>query len=218
MRFEIVARKKLDRMGGDRRQIEPVRERDRLLRACLDIRVTGALQLEIIAIGKMLPPPARMRLRLLRVAECEGLPDVAQRPAGQRDQSAGIAGEPFARDLCPATILVAAIGARQPVAQLEVPSARLAQEQRPERLVAIGVVGEPQVAADDRLHAFAPRRLIELHQPEQVVEVGERERRHAVRDRRSDSVVEPDHAIDDGILAVQSQMDEGRCRAHEVQF
>ena len=85
-----------------------------------------------------------------------------------------------------AAVLVAAVGARQPVGELQVAGARLREQQRAERLVALGLVREPDVAAEDRLDAARARRLVELDEAERVGEIGDRQRRHGVRRRRRD--------------------------------
>ncbi len=105
-------------------------------------------------------------------------------------------------------MLVAPVRARQPVGEPQVAGARLREQQRAERLVALGVVRQPDVAAEDRLDAARARRLVELDEAEGVGEIGDRERGHGVRRRRRDAVVDAHRAVDDRELAVQAQVDE----------
>jgi len=56
----------------------------------------------------------------------------------------------------------------------------------------------------------ATRLLVELDEAERVRKIRQRERGHAVGDRRLDGFVDPHDAIHDRILAVQSEMDERR--------
>ncbi len=78
------------------------------------------------------------------------------------------------------------------------------------RQVAVGRVFDPRIAADDRLQARAARRLVELDHAEYVGKVGQRQRRHAVGDRRGNRIVEAHDAVAYGILAVQPQVNKGR--------
>ena len=97
------------------------------------------------------------------------------------------------------------------------------------RRVALGFVRHPHVAADDGLDAPCARGLVELDHAEDVAQVRERERGHAIGGRRRDRFVETHHAVDDRILAMQTQVDEaGRAVSdrlaerdrhdHDVQF
>ena len=80
------------------------------------------------------------------------------------------------------------------------------------RRVAAPLMGEPQVAADDGLHADGARRLEELDRAEKVGRVGDRERRHAVGGRARHGLVDAHDAVSDGELAVQPKVDEGGIR------
>ena len=135
--------------------------------------------------------------------------DVAVAGAGQRDQAVGAFVEPLPLHLGAAAIRIDAICASQPVGELEIASARLDQEQRAERLVALGLVRQPDVAPEDRLHPRAPRRLVELDETERVGEIGDCERGHGVGHCGADRVVDAHGAVDDREFAVQAQVDEG---------
>src|SRR5215470_724880 len=88
------------------------------------------------------------------------------------------------------------------------------------RSVALAVVREPHVTADDRLQALLSRGCVELDHAKYVGQVGERERRHAVGGRSGHRVVDANHAVDDRVLAVQSQVNEedGSGDCHGVEF
>ena len=142
------------------------------------------------------------------VALQQRLPDVAVARAGQRDDAVGPVVEPRAVELRTAAMLMRAIGARKPVAQPQVAFARCGKQQHARRLVALAVVGDPDVAAGDRLHAPRARRRIELDEAELVGEIGERKRRHSVRCRCAHGVVDAQRSVRDRKLAVQTQVDE----------
>jgi hypothetical protein len=107
-------------------------------------------------------------------------------------------------------VLVAEVGAREPVAQAQVAAAIGHEQQRAKRRVPLGGVRDPHVAAGDRLHARVARGGVELDETEQVREVGQRERGHPVVGRRADRVLDPHRAVGDRELAVQAQVDESR--------
>jgi hypothetical protein len=79
-----------------------------------------------------------------------------------------------------------------------------AQQQQARRLVALAIVSDPDVAADDRLHPRGARRLVELHHAEQVGQVGKRERRHAVFRGARHRCIDAHDAVSDGEFAVQA--------------
>ena len=106
-------------------------------------------------------------------------------------------------------MLVAAVSARQPVAQLQIAVAVRAQQQHAKRCVALGLVREPDVAARDRLQSALARGAVELDQSEDVRKIGQRERGHRVGRSGRDRVVDPERAVGDRELAVQAQVDEG---------
>ena len=71
-------------------------------------------------------------------------------------------------------------------------------------------VGDPQVAAGDRLHAFRARSLVEAHEPEEIREVGQRDRGLPVAGRGLDRLIDAHHPVGDRVLRVQSQVNEAR--------
>src|SRR3954470_13847992 len=95
--------------------------------------------------------------------------DVAQMGARQRDQSFSAAfAQPLLVDFSTAAILVVAKASRKPIAQLQITGAGRTQEQAPVRFVAIALIGDPDIATDQRLQPLAARGLIELHHTEYI--------------------------------------------------
>src|SRR5262249_37578080 len=84
----------------------------------------------------------------------------------------------------------------------------LAQEQQPVRLVAVLLVGYPNVAADDGFDARLTRCLIELDQAEDIGEVGEGKRGHVVCRCALDGMVQTDQPVGDRVFAGQPEVDE----------
>ena len=82
-------------------------------------------------------------------------------------------------------------------------------------IVAVGVVAglvallrDVDLAADDRLHAFALGRVVELHRAEQVAVVGHGDGRHLLLDDGVHQLADFTGAIEQGVIGVAVQMDE----------
>ena len=218
VRAEVVGRKKLHRVRRHHRQLQLGRKPHCLLHAILDCDGRGAgraigqpLQLEVVTLREQCVPAAGKGTRLRPVAGDERLPHVAEVRTRKRDEPFGADfGEPTARNFGASPILVAAIGPAQEIAQAQIAFARLAQKQQTVGLVAITIVGDPDVAAGQGLQPLAARLLVELDEAKNVGEVGQRQRRHAVLRRRGHRLVEADDPVHDRVLAVQPQVDERR--------
>jgi len=96
--------------------------------------------------------------------------------------------------------------------QVRVARVRLGQQRqvRVALLLRVPVLGDVDLAADDRLDALLRRVLVELHRAGERAVVRERDRRHlelgcARRERRN-----PAGAVEDRVLGVDVQVDEGR--------
>ena len=112
-------------------------------------------------------------------------------------------------------MLVVEPGARQQFAQLQIAGAVLDQQQQARRLVALVVVADPDIAADDRLDALATGGLVKLDHAEQIGQVADAKRRLAVFKGGFDHVVEAHQAIDDRIFGMQAEVGKLR-RAHRA--
>jgi hypothetical protein len=80
------------------------------------------------------------------------------------------------------------------------------QHQQAEGLFAVGVVGDPEVAAGDGLDALAARFLVETHHAEQVGEVGHRQGGLSILGGGLDDVVDTHQAVHDGVLRVHTEV------------
>jgi hypothetical protein len=133
----------------------------------------------------------------------QGLPHVPGGGAREGDQPfAAVLVEPLGLHLGPPAMLVLQPGARQQSAKTEIAGARGRQQQHPVRLFAVGVVPQPAVDADHRLDAGRARRLVELHHPEDVAGIGERQGRHAVGRGALDRIVDAHDPVRHRVLAV----------------
>ena len=227
VRPEIVRLHELDRVRRHRRQFEIGSETDRALHVQLDRHRRRAarhrsgaepLQLDVVPVRKDPLPLGRKRVRKPRVVDEERLPDVAQMRPGERDQAfRADLGEPRLAQLRPAAMAVRSMGEREQLAQIQIAGVRLAEQQQPMGLVAVGLVRDPHIAAGNRLHAPRACLRVELDETEGIREIRERERRHAVRDGGVDRFVEAHDAVHDGVFAVQPEVNEGRI-AHAIYF
>src|SRR5690606_23250030 len=136
----------------------------------------AALQLDEIVVAVLLFPLCSPRQRLVITTGFKHLTDIAVAAARKNDQAL-VLGEPFATDFRTTAVLIVEPGARQEIAQRKIARMVTRQQQNPLRLVAIGLVLEPDIGAGNRLDAFALRCAIELDEAKQVAKVGQRERR-----------------------------------------
>ena len=132
---------------------ELARERDGSGDQRVVVGMTGTLHLEVIALRKPRRPFARRARRGRGIALQQRVADVAVARAGKRDQAVGPVGEPFAPQLGMPAVLVGAVGARQPRAEFQVAVAGGRQKDGAKRTIALRVVRDPHVAADDGLQA-----------------------------------------------------------------
>ena len=222
VRGEFISLEKLHRVRGRHRQLEFGGQLQRLLQAILDRRGRGkfrqALHFKVIAMRQQLCPGARVVLRLLRIAGSQCHADITMVRARQGYQAlTGALGKPLALDLGTTAVLVDAIGLGHQFTQIAVTGARLAQQQQAVRLVTIGFIFDPDIATDDRLDALAARSTVKLYHAEDVGQIGQRQRRHAVRFRRGNRVINPRDPVGDRVFAVQAEMDKRR-RRHADHF
>ncbi len=223
VRAKVLAAQELHRVRRHDRQRELRGEANRRGDERVVIGVPGALHLEIAAAGKGSRPPLSRLARACRISLKERRPDFAAARARERDEALGPFVEPLVPHFRPAAILIRAVRARQPFGELQISGARLREQQRAKGLVALGVVRQPDVAAEDRLDPVRARRLVELDEAERVREIGDRERRHRVGRRGRDRVGDAQRPVGDRKFAVQTQMDEsgsghGLDRGNAVNF
>ncbi len=213
--LEVIAVEELHRMGRHHRQPEFGGEPDAaadegfLLGAAARL---DALQFDVVAVREPGRPLPRQLLRQGVVAGEQRLADVATLGAGQRDQVRVVARRELrAGDFGAATTAVAEVGVGEQCAQPQVAGAVLRQQQGAGAVAAAAVarLRHPDVAADDRLDALGARRGVELDHAEQIGEVGQRQRRHAVGGGALDGGVEAHQPVGDGVLGVQAQVYEG---------
>jgi hypothetical protein len=203
-------------------------QRHRMAHLRFLVRLAGALHFDIKVVRENARPALRGFFGAHHVALVDGRADVAELGAGQHDQAIrlvmvgmqfratrGQRFEPFDAHLGAALVLVGEPGLRQQIAQLQVAGVVLGQQQQAVRFLAVVVVGDPRVDANDRFHALAARRFIEAHHAKQVGQVGDGQRPLLVFGGRSHHVVDAHQAIDDRVFGVHAQVRKsgGKCRS-----
>ncbi len=95
-------------------------------------------------------------------------------------------------------------GTRQQFAQATIAFAMLHHQQHPRGPVAIRRIGDPHIAAENRLDACAACRPIKFDPAKGIGQIGEANRRHPDLSRALDRIAHAHQAIDDGIFGVQA--------------
>ncbi|ERJ36251.1 hypothetical protein L810_0713 [Burkholderia sp. AU4i] len=209
VRGEIVVGHELRRVRRDDRQLQRRGERRGLLDVRLGARLAVTLQLDVEAAREHLRPALGVTARGFFVARGKREPDIALLRARQREEPLReLAVEPARVEFRTAAVLVREPRLRQQLAEIQVADLVLDEQQQPRRLVAVVGIGDPDVAAGDRLDALAAGFLVETDEAECVAEIGERERALTVRGRRLDDVVNAHDAVGNREFGVNAKMDE----------
>jgi hypothetical protein len=167
------------------------------------------LHLEIEAPRK---PRAEARREGFGAGVVAGQERAADRPAvgaRQRDQPVAAFAQPRPLDRRVAACRVLQPAARQQLAQIQIAGAALHQQHQPARPLLRRFGGHADLGAEDRLDAGASRRAVELDRAEEIADIGDGERALAVGGGRSHCVVDPERPIDDRILGMRAQVNEG---------
>ena len=139
----------------------------------------------------------------------ERLADAAGEAAGERDQAARVALEQLPVD-ARLRVVALEVAERAELDQVRVAGVRLGQ-QRQVRVAArarVAVVGDVDLAADDRLDPLVARGLVEVDRAGERAVVGERHRRHLELGRAGGERGDPARPVEDRVLAVDVQVDE----------
>ncbi len=177
----------------------------------LVVGAAESLQFEVVAITEQGLPLARQDERFGLAPGQDGATHIALGGAGECDQSRRRGGiEPGALDQRHAAVLTLEPGARDQVGDILVAARVLAQQREPCRLRAFAAATQQHVHTDDGLDAVLQRLAIELHHREEIVLVGDRDRRHAQLCGTLDQLRDAHHAVLERILGMQTEMDEDR--------
>ncbi len=144
----------------------------------------------------------------------ERLADTARQAARQRDHAGRVPLEQFPVD---ARLVVVALEVAEARELDQVRVARVVcGEQREVRvalLLDVAILGDVDLAADDRLHARSLRLLEELDRARHRAVIGQRDRRHLELGGPLDEIRDPAGPVEDRVLGVDVEVDEG-CFRH----
>ncbi|SMG02914.1 titin [Burkholderia singularis] len=209
VRGEIVSRHELQRMRRDDGQLQFSRERHGLLDIRFGAWLAITLQFDVETARKQLRPARGVAARGRVVTGRERNADVALLRARQREQPFGKAVfKPTRVKLRAAAVLVREPRLGQQLAKIQVAALVLDEQQQARRFVAIIVIGDPDVAAGNRLDARAAGFLVKTDETERVAEVGQCERALSVAGRRLDDVVKAHDAVGDREFGMDAKMNE----------
>ena len=200
----------VDVAGGDERQLRLGRELD-------ELRVDALLHVEArvleLDVGRVAPEHGREPVEVGggvgRPVLLERLADAAGEAAGERDQAARVALEQLPVD-ARLRVVALEVAERAELDQVRVAGVRLGQEGqvRVAARARAAVVGDVDLAADDRLDPLVARRLVEVDRAGERAVVGERHRGHLELGRAGRERRDPARPVEDRILAVDVQVDE----------
>jgi len=209
VRLEILAAQELHRMRRHYRQSGLARQPRRLPHVCFVLHPPGALQLDVIGIREQFRPFARQRRCQRRVALRERLPHVARERPRQAQQPARRAvPEPRLLQHGASVRLVLHPRPCEQFAQLPETGAMPADQQRPRRLPLPALVLDPDICANDGLHAPGARVSVELDHAKQIGEIGNPQCGHTVGGGSIERVINPNDAVRDRKFGMQTQVDE----------
>ena len=223
--LHILPVEEVDVVGGHKRQAELSGQSDDL-RVDLLLRLeTVILELEVeVALGEKRGVGPGGLLGLLVLAAGQEEVDLALETARQPDQPGGVPGQELLVDARP-VVEALEISLGQELAQ--VPVALFVLDEKDE-MVVVGLlvrVGPPvetaagrhiDLTAEDGLDPLGLGRFEELDGSEDVAVVGEGDSRHIVVVGRVDEVLDPEAAVEDAVLRVVVQMDEGHGHSHSI--
>ena len=212
VRERVLGVEVVDVSGRDERKPGLLCEGDQLRVDLVLLGEPGVLDLDVRRVAaEDLDEAVEIAGRVLRAALRERAGDAARKAARERDDPLRVALEELPVD---ARLVVVAleVAERRELDEVRVALVRLGQQGQvgvPLRL-RVAVVGDVDLAADDRLHADLPRLPEELHRARERAVVGERDGGHLEARRLLHEIRDPARPVEDRVLRVDVQVDEGR--------
>ncbi len=214
MRARVLVAQVVDVSGGDERQPRGGRDlRQRDVDALLHLQ-PRVLDLEVDGLApEDVAEPGHLRLGLGAVPVLQRLADPSGEAPGEREQALPVRGEQVPVD---AGLVVVAleVARRGELDQVRVALVRLGEEGEVgiALLLRQPVVGDVDLAAEERLDALLPRLAVELDRAGEAAVVRERDRRHLELGRARGQLGNPAGPVEDRVLGVDVEVDERRAR------
>ena len=178
----------------------------------LEVRV---LQLDVdVVAAEHLREPVELGARVRDAVLLERLADAAREAAGERDHAGRVPLEELPVDARLVVVALEVAEARQ-LDQVRV-AGLIGREEREvgvALLLGVAVVGDVDLAADDRLDAGSLGRLEQLHRARHRPVIGERDSRHLELGGALDEVGDPARTVENRVLGVDVKVNE-RCVGH----
>ena len=218
----LDAEERLVRVGVGRVEVVHVTRRDerqpalrrqprqRLEDGLLDVEV-AVLQLHVgVVAAEDLLEPVELHLGVAHSRLGDRFRDPAGETTGERDQPRRILLEKLpvhAR----AVVVALEVAERAELDQIGVAGRRLREQRQVRRALhlLVPVVRDIDLAPENRLHALLVRRLVEIDRARERAVVGERDGGHLEPRRLVDECRNPAGAVENGVLGVDVQVDEG---------
>jgi hypothetical protein len=178
----------------------------------------GVLQLDVgVVAAEDLREPVEVVARVLRPVLLESLADAAGEAPREGDDARGMRLQELPVD-ARLRVVALEVAERGELDQVGVAGVRLGEEGqvRVAARARAAVVGDVDLAAENRLHALLLRRLVELDGAGQGAVVGERHRGHLELGGAGRERGDPARPVEDRVLAVDMQMDEARAHGRAI--
>ena len=198
MGLEIILVEELDRMRRHQRQAQLAGQVGCGLNDGFLLRLPVALHLKIKGAGENGFPGLGPLAGQFKITVDQGFADIAEMRTGQGDQAtAAEFGKPFSADFSPVAPPFDQIGLGQQFAQLLIAGPVAHQQQQAAGVIRRLRIGDPDIGTGNRLDALATSPGVKLDEAEQVAEVSQGHRRHAIAGGTLDGVADADDAVGD---------------------
>ena len=206
----------LDGVGGHDRQAEARAKGGGKSHMRLVGGAPNALKLKVKRVGKATGPVQCELGGKLGVSRQQGLTNFALRRPRKGDEPIGRL-QPIASDFAPFAPGILQPGSRKQVTQTQIARLIGGDQKQTMGLVAVRLVGNPDIGAENRLNPCGPRSLVELDPAEGVTQIGDRHRRLPVRLCGGNQRVNTHDRINDRVLGMDTQVQKVRI-SHRPQF
>ena len=204
-------------VGRHQGRTEPVGQVHGPVQMLLVADPVGALHLQVETLGERRLPLAQPRFGFGQVTLEQGVTDFTLLGPRQGNQACGCRLDPVALDDHQVVALPLHPAAGNQLGEVAVALGIHRQQGHATQRTVLVRAGQPDIGAADRLDPGAHGRLVELHQGAHVAHVGDRHRRHTGSRSGLDQRFDPHQAIDQGVLGMQTQVDEGNGHGNPMQ-
>ena len=175
-----------------------------------------ALKLEVKRVGKTTGPVQCELGGKLGTPRQQGLTNVALRGPRKGDKPLSRL-QPLAPDFAPFAPGILQPGPRKQFTQAQIPGLIASDQKQSMGLVAVHLVRNPDISAENGMNPGSPRSLVELDPAEDVTQIGNRHRWLPIRLCGGNQRVNTHNRINDRVLGMDTQVQKVRI-SHRPQF